>query len=91
MPILSIGYILFIDVITAIIGVGVFIVGVKYIHIKNEEELKKGYFGSIIEGLKYVKNNKFIKRFILYYAIILVLTAPIRNTYSFNGNTYFWR
>lgn len=91
MPIVSIGHILFIDVITAIIGVGIFTIGVKYMHIKNKEKLKEKYFSSMIEGIKYVKNHKFIKRFLTYYAIMSILIAPIRNTYSFNGNTYFWR
>lgn len=87
MPVVSIGYILFIDVITAIIGVGFFIIGVKYKHSKNKEKSPKGYFGSIIDGLQYVKNHKFVRRFLLYYAIISVLIAPIRNTHSINGDT----
>lgn len=77
MQIIPIGYILFIDVITAIIGVGIFTVGVKYNHIKNEKSLKTGYFESIIDGIKYVKNHKFIKKFLIYYAVISVLIAPI--------------
>lgn len=77
MPIMPMGYILCIDVITAIIGVGIFAIGVRYKHIKNEEKAQKGYFSSIVEGLKYVKNNKFIKRFLCYYAVITILIAPI--------------
>lgn len=77
MPLMPIGYILFIDVITAIIGVGIFVIGVKYHHNKTEEKQEKGYFGSIIEGLTYVKNHQFIKRFLWYYAMISVLVAPI--------------
>lgn len=77
MPIIPIGYILFIDVITALIGVGIFVIGVKYKHVKNEENEQKGYFKSITEGLAYVKNHKFIKRFLIYYAIITILIAPI--------------
>lgn len=76
MPMMPIGYILFIDVITAMIGVGIFALGVKYKHIKSEEE-PKGYFTSIKEGLKYVKNHHFIKRFLFYYAVLSVLIAPI--------------
>ena len=91
MPIMPIGYILFIDVITAIIGVGIFVFGVKYKHTINEEEMKKGYFSSIKQGLKYVKGHKFIRRFLAYYAVISVLIAPIRSTFAFNGNTCFWR
>lgn len=77
MPIMPIGYILCIDVITAIIGVGIFSIGVRYKHITNKSSIQKGYFGSIVEGLKYVKNNRFIKRFLSYYAIITILIAPI--------------
>lgn len=91
MPLIPIGYILFIDVITAIIGVGIFTIGVKYKHTRNEEKMKEGNFSSIIAGLKYVKSNKFIRRFLGYYVAISVLIAPIRNTNSFNGNTYIWR
>ncbi len=77
MPIMPIGYILFIDVITAMIGVGIFAVGVKYKHIKKEEPLEKGYFASILEGIKYVKSHKFIKRFLWYYIVLSILIAPI--------------
>lgn len=90
MPIIPIGYILFIDVVTAIIGVGIFVIGVRYQHIRNEKNMKQGYFTSIMEGIKYVKNHQFIKRFLLYYIVISVLIAPIRNTYTFNGNSYLW-
>lgn len=77
MPILPIGNILFIDVITAVIGVAIFVVGVKYVHTRNEEKIKQKYLNSIMEGLKYVKNHPFIKRFLSYYAIISLLIAPI--------------
>lgn len=87
MPLMPIGYLLFIDVITAIIGVSIFVIGVKHNHVKNEEKIKEGNFASIKEGLIYVKNHKFIKRFLQYYAVISVLIAPVRNTHSFDGNT----
>ena len=77
MPIMPIGYILFIDVITALIGVSIFVVGVKYKHIKKEETIEKGQFKSIIEGIKYVRNHQFIKRFLWYYIVLSVLIAPI--------------
>lgn len=77
MPLMPIGYILFIDVITAIIGVGIFVFGVKYHHVRKKEKEEEGYFTSIKQGIKYAKNNKFIKRFLSYYAVISILIAPI--------------
>lgn len=77
MPIMPIGYILFIDVITAVIGVSIFAVGVKYKHVKKEETTEKGQFKSIIEGINYVRNHQFIKRFLWYYIVVSVLIAPI--------------
>lgn len=89
MPLLPIGYILFVDVITAVIGVGIMVLGVKYQHTpeKKEEGEGEGYFTSIKQGLTYVKNHKFIRRFLGYYAILSILIVPIRYTYAFNGNT----
>lgn len=77
MPLLPVGYILFIDIITAIIGVGIFVFGVSYHHKKEKKEDEKGYFHSIKEGLTYVKGHSFIKRFLGYYAIFSILIAPI--------------
>lgn len=77
MPLMPVGYILFIDVITAIIGVGIMIFGVTYHHKKTKEEEHKGYFHSIKEGLTYVKGHQFIKRFLGYYAVFSILVAPI--------------
>lgn len=77
LPIMDMGYILLIDVITAVIGVGILLlIKLPYTKtISENEEIK--YFETIVEGLKYVKEHKFIKTFLKFYAVLSVLIAPI--------------
>lgn len=77
MGILPIGSIFFVDVITAIIGVGVFSI-IKVNYKKREKNSEKiNYFADFKEGLKYIQNNKFIKRFLTFFAFLYVVFGPI--------------
>lgn len=78
MPIMPIGSILFIDVVTALIGVGILMfVKMKKKESTGEEKEKVNYLENIKEGLVYIKNHTFIKRFLMYFAFISILIAPL--------------
>lgn len=71
--------IFYIDVVTAIIGVSILFFLVKTPS-KTKEELEKAraksYFIDIKEGLGYIKNHVFIKRFIFIAVCFNILIAP---------------
>jgi DHA3 family macrolide efflux protein-like MFS transporter len=71
----DIGNILYVDIITAIIGVGI-VSFVKYKHKKNEHLEIQGYLLPIKQGLKYVIGHKFVRNFFVFYAIIMFLIGP---------------
>jgi DHA3 family macrolide efflux protein-like MFS transporter len=73
----SIEAIFFIDVVTAIIAVSILLLFLHVpAHSKALEEKGKGYFGDMLEGLKYIKNHAFVKTFCLFNAVFLIFVAP---------------
>ena len=72
---IDLGYIFFIDVITAIIGISIFSF-VKTNYQKKEKE-KVNYFASIKEGLVYTKNHKLVSKMFIYLAILNLLITPV--------------
>ena len=77
MGMLPIGRIFFIDVITALIGVGILLT-IKLPKKEKQKDLEKpDYYKDIKEGLVYIKEHTFIKAFMKYYAILTVLISPI--------------
>lgn len=72
-----IGSIFFVDVITALIGVGIFsTIKVAYKkHPKIDEKIN--YFSDFKEGLKYIKHNKFIHTFITLFAFFYIVFGPM--------------
>lgn len=74
---MDIGKILFIDVITAVIGVVILVLAkLPYTKVIEEGE-KLEYYKTIKEGLKYVTEHKFIRRFFGYYIILAMLLTPV--------------
>ena len=72
----SLEAILFIDVITAIIGVGITsTIYIKRLKIK-EHQKKSSSLTEIKNGFSYLKENLFIKRLLIYQIIILFLISP---------------
>lgn len=68
-------YILFIDVITAVIGISVFsFVKVDY---EKKEMGKIDYFASIKEGFLYMKHHKLISRMLVYLMVFNILITPL--------------
>jgi DHA3 family macrolide efflux protein-like MFS transporter len=74
----AIEIIFFIDVATAAIGVCTLLFFVRVpAHAKALEKQKVSYFSDLAEGLRYIKNHKFIKRFFLFCGLFFVLAAPM--------------
>ncbi|MBM7699806.1 MFS transporter [Kurthia huakuii] len=69
--------IFFIDVVTAAIGVGTLLA---FIHVKTHEKAtqeKLRYIDDLKQGFHYISNQKYLKPFFLFFAIIFFLVAPI--------------
>jgi MFS transporter, DHA3 family, macrolide efflux protein len=73
----SIEIIFFIDVITAAIAIFVLLSFFKIpSHEKASEKQTTSYFNDLKQGLTYIKNHAFLKKFFLFFAIFFVLMAP---------------
>jgi MFS transporter, DHA3 family, macrolide efflux protein len=73
----SIEIIFFIDVITAAIAIFVLLTFFKIpSHEKASEKQTTSYFSDLKQGLMYIKNHAFLKKFFLFFAIFFVLMAP---------------
>lgn len=71
----SLEYIFFIDVITAIIGISI-LTFVK-VEKKRKAEGKVEYLASIKEGVLYTKNHKLVSRMFIYLVLSNILVAPL--------------
>ncbi|HWQ42490.1 MAG TPA: MFS transporter [Desulfosporosinus sp.] len=69
--------IFFIDVITAAIAVSVLVLFLHVpVHAKAQAKQTTSYFSDMREGLAYIKNHAYIKRFFLFCAVFFFLVAP---------------
>lgn len=71
----DLGYIFFIDVVTALIGIFLFSF-VRVTHKKKGKE-KVDYFASIKEGVSYTKNHRLVSRLMVYLLLANVFIAPL--------------
>ena len=90
--------VLFIDVVTAIIGISILFFFVKVPEKTAEEKAEaaaRGYFRGMKEGVSYIGRHKFIKQFFLCaasYSVLLApaaLLTPLQVTRDFGGDV--WR
>ncbi|MFD5017411.1 MFS transporter [Paenibacillus sp. NPDC058367] len=65
----------FIDVITAIIGIGMMCIIVIPAHAKVEDG-QKSNVQDIKEGFKYLKDHAFIKQLLIYLFVVMILISP---------------
>lgn len=73
----SIEAIFFIDVITALIAIVTLLAFLRIsVHEKALEKATTSYWSDFKEGLRYVNNHAFLKRFFLFIAVFFVLMAP---------------
>lgn len=91
----SLEIIFFIDVITAAIAIITLLVFLKIsVHEKAAEKQTTSYFSDFKQGIKYVNDQAFLKRFFLLFAIFLALMAPaafltpLQVTRSFGGDVW---
>lgn len=69
--------IFFIDVVTAVIAVLAMMLFLKVsTHEKAKENRTTGYFSDMREGLRYIVNHGYLKRFFLFVASFMFLAAP---------------
>jgi DHA3 family macrolide efflux protein-like MFS transporter len=66
---------LFVDVVTAIIGVG-FMLLIPVQKIINEQAKINTYFKDLLSGLKYVFSHGLVRKIILFYAIFFLCVTP---------------
>lgn len=71
----DLGYIFFIDVVTAAIGIFVF----SFVRVNYQKKVKEkvDYFASIKEGVSYTRNHKLVSRLMVYLVLANVLIAPL--------------
>ncbi len=71
----ELGYIFFIDVITAVIGISVF----SFVKVEHRDKAseKVDYFSSIKEGVAYTKNHRLVSRMMVYLVLCNILMAPL--------------
>ena len=70
---------MYIDVVTAAIGISILFFLVKVPVLAREKEIKPGakqYFVEIKEGLRYIAGDSFLKRFLVLGAVFSIMLAP---------------
>lgn len=74
---LPIGSIFFIDVATAFIGVSIFST-IKIVYYKQEKKKEKlHYFSDFKEGLIYIKQNLFVRTYLIFFSFLHILFGPM--------------
>jgi DHA3 family macrolide efflux protein-like MFS transporter len=69
--------IFFIDVVTALIAIGILLMFLNVpAHARAMEKQKTTYFLDLREGLLYIARHKFLKVFLLFFAVNSFLTSP---------------
>ncbi|MBI1352195.1 MAG: MFS transporter [Actinomycetales bacterium] len=71
---LGLGAVLLVDVGTALVGIGLVVVIPVATLVRTAE--RRGYFGDLKAGLRYVRSHAVILRVLVFFAIVFVLMAP---------------
>lgn len=70
--------IFFIDVVTAIIGIGI-LAFIAVPTIRRAADVQTGYFVDLVDGVRYVVHHAFVRWLLVLFAIIFVLTVAPSN------------
>ncbi len=70
--------IFFIDVVTAVIGIGLLAL-VSVSAVRRADETGTGYFADLVDGVKYVAHHAFVRWLLIVFAIIFVLIVAPSN------------
>ncbi|MDF1489598.1 MFS transporter [Tessaracoccus caeni] len=74
----SIEWLLVIDVVTAIIGIGILLVLVKVPpHAAAANGAEQSGMADLVEGVKYVNGHRFVRRLMAYFALVNFMIAPL--------------
>ena len=74
----SMKVIFFIDVITAAIAISILLMFLHIpVHGKALQKQTTSYFSDLQQGLIYIKNHDFLKKFFIFFAFFFVLVAPV--------------
>lgn len=75
---MSIEIIFFVDVITAIIAIYILLALLKIpVHARSLSKESAGYLRDLSQGLKYIQNHHFVKKYISFFAVFFVFITPI--------------
>lgn len=72
----SLPSILMIDVVTAIVGIGILAFIRIPAHARATEKVQTGVFHDLVTGVKYAAGNFFLRRYALYYMVVSILIVP---------------
>ncbi|MDN3495354.1 MFS transporter [Planococcus sp. APC 4015] len=70
--------IFFIDVVTAVIGIGL-LAFVPVQAVRTAGEARTGYFADLVDGVRYIAHHAFVRWLLVVFAIIFVLTVAPSN------------
>ncbi|SOC18157.1 DHA3 family macrolide efflux protein-like MFS transporter [Ureibacillus xyleni] len=92
----TIEFIFFVDVITAAIAVLTLLLFLKIpIHTKAQEQQTTTYFNDFKEGLEYINNHAFLKKYFIFFGAFFILAAPasfltpLQVTRTFGANEWY--
>ncbi|WP_019179463.1 MFS transporter [Microbacterium yannicii] len=70
--------IFFIDVVTAVIGVGI-VALIPVATIRRAGDVETGYFADLVDGVRYIVHHAFVRWLLVLFAIIFLLTVAPSN------------
>ncbi|NLP83955.1 MFS transporter [Microbacterium sp. CFH 90308] len=70
--------IFFIDVVTAVIGIGI-VALIPVATIRRAGDVETGYFADLVDGVRYIVNHAFVRWLLVLFAIIFLLTVAPSN------------
>jgi len=70
--------IFFIDVVTALIAVGILLMFLHVpVHAKAGRQQSSGYLEDLLAGIKYIREHDYVKKLFLFCAVFFILVAPV--------------
>lgn len=70
--------IFFIDVVTAVIGIGI-LAFIPVRAVRRASDVATGYFADLVDGVRYIAHHAFVRWLLVVFAIIFVLTVAPSN------------
>lgn len=78
MTVATIETIFMIDVVTAALAIFILVIFLHVpAHSKAQEKQRLSYFSDMREGIVYIRNHEYVKKFFLFCAVFFILAAPV--------------